>query len=151
MDTKTKYILVGLVIIIIGLYFSFQNKPSEQKVSNGESQAVGQIPAVDGVAGVYTDYSPEKLASAEGKDILLFFHATWCEECHELNKNINEHLNEIPENVLILKVDYDTSTELKKKYGITHQYTLVQVDTQGNMIKKFSGSPTLAKVLAKIQ
>ena len=29
--------------------------------------------------------------------------------------------------------------ELKKKYEVTYQHTFVQVDAQGNMIKKWSG------------
>jgi hypothetical protein len=50
-----------------------------------------------------------------------------------------------------LKVDYESSTELKKKYGVTYQHTLVQVDAQGNMITKWSGGNTLESLLEKIK
>jgi hypothetical protein len=53
--------------------------------------------------------------------------------------------------VSILKVDYDKETELKKKYGVTYQHTLVQVDKDGNLIKKWSGSPTLTKLVSEIK
>jgi thioredoxin-related protein len=48
--------------------------------------------------------------------------------------------SEIPENVNLLKVDYDNSSELKLKYGVTMQHTFVLVDAKGEMIKKWSGS-----------
>ncbi len=48
--------------------------------------------------------------------------------------------SEIPENVNLLKVDYDSSSDLKQKYGVTMQHTFVLVDANGEMIKKWSGS-----------
>ncbi len=50
-----------------------------------------------------------------------------------------------------VKTDYDTERELKKKYGVTYQHTFVQVDAQGNQIKKWGGSNTLSAVLSQIQ
>ncbi len=41
--------------------------------------------------------------------------------------------------------------DLKKKYGVTYQHTLVQVDAAGNTIKKWSGGNTLSSVLSMIQ
>jgi len=38
--------------------------------------------------------------------------------------------SEIPENVNLLKVDYDNSTDLKEKYGVTMQHTFVLVDNK---------------------
>jgi hypothetical protein len=34
----------------------------------------------------------------------------------------------IPDNINLLKVDYDTYTDLKEKYSITMQHTYVEVD-----------------------
>ncbi len=102
-------------------------------------------------AGSYEAYSADKLVRAETGDVVLFFHASWCPSCRGLNSSIEGNLTSIPEGVTILKTDYDTETELKKKYGITYQHTLVQVDKDGNMIKKWSGSPSLDSLLAQIQ
>lgn len=102
-------------------------------------------------AGVYEAYSAEKLARAESGDVVLFFHASWCPYCRALDTDIEKNLNNIPENVSILKVDYDKEADLKKKYGVTYQHTFVQVDKDGNMIKKWSGSATLARLLAEIK
>lgn len=101
--------------------------------------------------GSYEAYSPEKIARAETGDVVLFFHASWCPSCKGLNSDIEANINSIPDGVSILKVDYDKETALKKKYGITYQHTLVQVDKDGNLIKKWSGSPKLANLVAQIQ
>lgn len=102
-------------------------------------------------AGSYEAYSAEKLAMAESGDVVLFFHAAWCPSCRGLNSDIEKEMAAIPEGVTILKLDYDKETELKKKYGVTTQHTLVQVDKDGNLIKKWSGGSTLGSVLAQIQ
>ena len=101
-------------------------------------------------SGKYEDYSSEKVASAGGKKI-LFFHATWCPTCHGLDKDIRSNIDDIPTDVTILKTDYDSHTDLRQKYGVTVQHTLVQIDSQGNLIAKWTGSPSLGSVLDRIQ
>jgi len=101
--------------------------------------------------GSYEAYAPEKLAKAENGDVVLFFRASWCPTCRALDADIHAHEGDIPEGVTILDVDYDNSAELKQKYGVTYQHTLVQVDANGNMITKWSGSPTLVALVGEIQ
>jgi thioredoxin 1 len=101
--------------------------------------------------GSYEDYSPEKLARAEDGQAVLFFHAAWCPTCKTLEKDINTNSASIPDGLSILKVDYDNSSDLKKKYGVTYQHTMVQVDKDGNLIKRWSGSPTLATLVSEVQ
>jgi thiol-disulfide isomerase/thioredoxin len=101
--------------------------------------------------GSYEAYAPEKLAKAETGDVVLFFHASWCPSCRGLNASIESNGATIPEGITILKTDFDKETELKKKYGVTYQHTLVQVSADGTMIKKWSGSPSLERLLSEIQ
>lgn len=49
-----------------------------------------------------------------------------------------------------MKVNYDNSKELKTKYGVTYQHTLVQVDKDGKLLKKWAGSPTLSDLVSEI-
>jgi len=100
--------------------------------------------------GSYEAYSPEKIARAENGDVVLFFHASWCPSCRGLNGDIEKNIDSIPEGLSILKLDYDKETELKKKYSVTTQHTLVQVDKDGNLIKKWSGGGTLNSVISQI-
>ncbi len=101
-------------------------------------------------AGRYEDYSADKLVRATTGKVILFFKAGWCGTCATVDKDIRANLGNIPKDVTILKVDYDSSTELKQKYGVTYQHTFVQVDVGGNQLKKWSGSPTLAELVKQI-
>jgi thiol-disulfide isomerase/thioredoxin len=74
-----------------------------------------------------------------GMKNVLFFHASWCPTCRAADANIKANLLSIPSGLTIHQVDYDSSTELKKKYGVTYQHTFVQVDESGTLIKKWSG------------
>jgi thioredoxin 1 len=101
--------------------------------------------------GSYIPYASEKLAMANSGDVVLFFRASWCPSCKSLDADIRANSASIPSALTILDVNYDTATDLKKKYGVTYQHTLVQVDAAGNQIKKWSGSPSLADIASKVQ
>lgn len=87
-----------------------------------------EIPVV--ASGIYKDYN----GSIE-KESVLFFHASWCPSCVAADKGFSAE-SELAINADIIKVDYDSESELKKKYGVTSQHTFVLVDADGNMIKK---------------
>src|SRR3989344_6699452 len=159
-------IILGVVVIIIAgiVYSSTKNEDAMMQKDPMESDVMikedGDTMMKDDIStmvdkkddammkvGSYEAYSPEKVARAETGDVVLFFHASWCPSCRALNLDIEKNMSSIPEGVSILKVDYDKETEMKKKYGITYQHTLVQVDKDGNMIKKWSGSPTLSSLV----
>jgi len=101
--------------------------------------------------GTYESYSAEKLAYADTGNVVLFFKASWCPSCRAADKDIKANLSAIPSDLTILELDYDKETALKQKYKVTTQHTFVQVDTQGNLIKKWTGSPTLAAVVTEVQ
>ncbi|MBI2630918.1 thioredoxin family protein [Candidatus Nomurabacteria bacterium] len=103
-------------------------------------------------AGSYETYTQEKLALASAThDVVLFFRANWCPTCRAADADIKANLGNIPSSLSILDVNYDNSADLKKKYGVTYQHTFVQVDKDGNLIKKWSGSSTLAALVAEVK
>lgn len=102
-------------------------------------------------AGSYEAYAPEKLAKAIDGDVVLFFRASWCPTCKAVHADILKNASQIPKGVTILDVDYDSSSALKQKYGVTYQHTFVQVDAQGAQIAKWSGSSTLTSLLSNIK
>jgi thiol-disulfide isomerase/thioredoxin len=101
--------------------------------------------------GSYEAYAAEKLAKASTGDVVLFFRASWCPTCKAVDADIRAHLASIPAGLTILDVNYDDSTALKQKYGVTYQHTFVQVNADGTLIKKWSGSPTLAALVSEVQ
>ena len=158
-------IIIGIVIIvliIVGVYASTSSKndsammeTDENVITPGQSEddAMEQVEKSDTMmkAGSYEAYSPEKLALADNGDVVLFFRASWCPTCRALDSDIRTNINSIPPNVIILDVDYDNSTTLKQKYGVTYQHTLVQVDSSGNQIAKWTNSPTLVSLITNIK
>jgi thioredoxin 1 len=156
---KNTGIIIGIIAAVViagGIYASMKsndkammaNEPVVQKVTEDKIMTSEKTMTK---AGSYETYAPEKLARAELGDVVLFFHASWCPSCRSLGSDIENNMSSIPEKVSILKVDYDKETELRKKYGVTYQHTLVQVDKDGNLIKKWSGSPKLSSLVSEIQ
>jgi thiol-disulfide isomerase/thioredoxin len=162
---KNTGIIIGViaaVVIVGGVYASMKSNNDEMMVKEQmEQKAMQDKKMVEDTSmmktdtmvnvGSYEAYSADKIARAETGDVVLFFHASWCPSCRGLNSSIESNLKSIPEGVTILKTNYDKETELKKKYGVTYQHTLVQVDKDGNMIKKWSGGGSLDNLLSQIQ
>ena len=97
-------------------------------------------------AGMYAPYSADKLVLAKENKVVIFFHAGWCPTCRALDAEITS--KGVKEGYVILKADYDSSRELKAKYGVTSQHTLVQVNTAGASLGKWTGGD-LAGIYAK--
>lgn len=102
-------------------------------------------------AGSYETYEASKLAMAKEGKVVLFFRASWCPTCRALDASIRKEASAIPGSLTILDVDYDTYKDLKTKYGVTTQHTLVQVDADGREIMKWVGSENLAELVAKLK
>ena len=120
--------------------------PSSQ-VPASQTETPKEVDADVDTPGVYIDYSEAALADAKGAR-LLFFHAPWCPQCRELDASIRS--STLPDDLTILKVDYDTNQSLRQKYGVTLQTTVVQVDGAGKKVKSFVAydSPTFDAVKA---
>lgn len=139
---KLLLILALILLGVVGAYAVYEKKtaaPSEQKppISSGDTDDT-VCPAI-AAAGRYTNYSEDilqKKCSGYSKTI-LFFYAPWCPECRGFDKAITA--SEVPAGTQILKVDYDSSTELKKKYGVTIQTTFVSIGSRGEKIKLWTG------------
>jgi len=98
-------------------------------------------------SGLYIPYNNNSLTSNSN---VIFFAASWCPTCRGLDNAINSELDKIPSNLTILKADYDAETLLKQKYGVTYQHTLVQVDKDGNMLKKWNGGDDISSIVSQL-
>ena len=156
---KTVSILIILVVIIAGVvWFTTSQAPEEGALTSPtgnetlqDETSTTSPETAETSPGSYEPYSENKLARAEDGDVVLFFKASWCPTCNALEKDIQENVREIPSDLSILTLDYDTETERKQKYGVTIQHTLVQVDSQGNAITSWNGGTTLDSVVARVQ
>jgi thiol-disulfide isomerase/thioredoxin len=101
--------------------------------------------------GEYVDFSESVWNGLYKKEpFVLFFHASWCPSCKQTDSEINADPSKIPTGTTIVKVNYDTSADLKKEYGVTYQHTYVYFDAQGNMVKKTAGD-NFAKIIETLE
>ena len=153
------WIPVIIIVMIAFVALSSGSKTKQVAVVENSSNSVKSVQNKEVVTtnqatvggGSYETYSVEKLAFVEKGHVVLFFHASWCPSCRTLDNDIKGNLSSIPSNLKILDVDYDDSSDLKKKYGVTTQHTLVQVDKDGAMIGKWIGSPTLSHLVSQVK
>ena len=160
---RNKYALVAAfaLLLLVGGFIvvsSSTNKPDPKDSNTISEGTISESPKSDEPTGssakadspgVYEQYDSSKLSKASDSSVVLFFNAKWCSECQKANASFSS--NPIPNNLTILSVDYDKNIELRKKYGVTFQHTFVQVDSDGNLIKKWSGSDTANEVASQIK
>lgn len=115
-------------------------KKDKQKEKAAPAVAPGQY--VD-----WADYDADRTAYADS-DVVLFFHAPWCPSCRATEASIDA--DGVPDGLTLVKVDFDSATELRQKYGVTYQHTYVHVDPDGTALKKWTGSETGADIAAEV-
>ena len=116
---------------------------SEQKV---QEQKIKQEFGEEG--GQYKDYETGDVPN--GKDAILFFHASWCPDCQRNDNNLKDwyKANYIP--LSVYKIDYDSAIGLKQKYGVVQQDTFVRIDGEGNKVASTS-FPTEVELLKMLR
>jgi thiol-disulfide isomerase/thioredoxin len=87
----------------------------------------------------WSEYEGDQKAYADG-DVVLFFHAPWCHECRGTEESIAA--DGVPDGLTVVKVDFDSRTDLRQRYGVTVQHTFVQVDPSGEKVAAWTGSRT---------
>jgi hypothetical protein len=92
---------------------------------------------VPAVSGSYEDFAPEKILLAKERRVILFFNASWCPSCNKLEDEVKQV--SLPDNVLLLSIDYDKNPDLLRRYQVAYQHTFVEVDEFGNQLHKWSG------------
>lgn len=110
----------------------------------GSSEA--NMPAMQQVG--YLQYDVAELAA--DKNVLFFAALDWCTTCQALDENLRENIEAIPADTQILVVDYDNDLQLRERYDVDIQHTLIQVDSEGNELKRWIGSLTLEQILSQV-
>jgi thioredoxin 1 len=64
-------------------------------------------------------------AAAEGKTILVDFHAPWCPICRAQEPKVKARLNGDYKHVVAFRVDYDSNVSLRKEMNVAKQSTLI--------------------------
>jgi thiol-disulfide isomerase/thioredoxin len=72
-------------------------------------------------------YSAQALAAAEkaGQPVALHFHADWCPTCRAQDKALQSLKGQKGLDLTVLTVNYDTEKDLKKRFNVRAQSTMV--------------------------
>ncbi len=147
------------IILLIGAAFAYvilkpssgsdvvENTANSQVDESTETEASQSEDTEDtSVAGQYVAYDEQAFIDGDTQTRLLFFHASWCPQCQALDESIET--DGVPDGVIIYKVDYDSSQDLRQAYGVTLQTTVVRVDADGNKVAAFVAydDPTISAV-----
>ncbi|UWF78299.1 MULTISPECIES: thioredoxin family protein [Microbacterium] len=127
--------------------------PSDTPSGSGQPSASETPPqpgAEDTAApapGVYRDYDDGAIEAVSGTKV-LFFHASWCPQCRALDEELRSA--GVPDGMTVFKVDYDDRVDLRQKYGVTRQTTVVYVDDEGRKLSSavLYDDPSIASLLA---
>jgi len=112
--------------------------------SAGPEEDAAEAGSAPGAYVTLADYEDDP-AAYSGSKVVYFFHAEWCPTCRATESAIGD--TGIPDGLTVVKVDYDTETDLRQEYGVTQQHTFVQVDDSGAELAKWTGSADGAAIL----
>ena len=151
-------IIVLIVVVILGggffLYKSQQDAAMKAKEDAAMEKSEDQM--VKNSSSRYVEYSKAAYDQAGDKRRVLYFYANWCPICKVSNADFTANPNKIPEDVVVLRVNYNDSDtdsqekDLAKKYAITYQHTFVQIGGQGKQVTIWNGGQT-DELLANIK
>ena len=96
------------------------------------------------------------IADAQQADKLIFLdaYASWCGPCKRMEANVftNAELGSyFNANFVNVKVDFDKNPELRKKYRVTAYPTLLFLNSDGSINKRYAGYRDAAELLKKGQ
>ena len=101
-----------------------------------------------GVLPFSTEASAQALAAR--RQVVYFFAASWCPTCRETYRDLKANTGSIPEDLVVVVVDYDKSAALKTRYGVTYQHTFILIGPGGEARKSWSGSRTIADIVKNV-
>ena len=148
---KISTIAISLVLVAVlggGVYFfsqSFDNAQDKRSGQDAMTKEDSGDAMMEKEESRYMPYTPEVFEMAADKKRVLYFFANWCPTGIPADKNFKENVDKIPEDVTLIRVNYtDTDTDadektLANKYGISYQHTFVQIDKNGEVVKKWNG------------
>lgn len=123
--------------------FSLEVNPSPAQT--GQTLEIPSEAQLNVAASSYLEFSEAVLSDSNNKRRVLFFYANWCPTCKAAEQDIQANIDELPDDVIIIRVNYndadtdENEKELAKNYAITYQHTFVHLDAQNNAVKTWNG------------
>ena len=154
-QNKVLFIVTFVLVFVFSLgltfWFLFFNE-SEPADNQSGSSSDTTPPASPSSSSRYLAYSSSAFDQQADKDRWLFFYLASCPKCVALDENIVANQLDIPAEVVIFKVDFSQQQDLRQRYGVTLQTTVLVTDAKGQERQRFVGTSsrhTLAELLSQ--
>lgn len=146
MSGKLWGVTLALAMLLVAVVYILGNRPKQSKqtlispvVAPASQPTTTPSENTELTESGYISYSKTSYDASAEKKRVFYFHAAWCPICKVVNEELTEKADQIPSDIVVLKADYDSETELKKRYGVTYQHTFVQVDAEGKKVTAWNG------------
>jgi len=100
-----------------------------------------------------TDYaSAFQSAKEKNKNIFIDFYADWCAPCKMMDKTFADaKVVEAMQEMVLLRIDVDKNKEFAQKYNITRMPTYIILDSNAQLIDRFSSYYEVEEFLDKLK
>lgn len=100
-----------------------------------------------------TDYdSALQSAKEKNKNIFIDFYADWCAPCKMMDKTFADaKVIEAMQEMVLLRIDVDKNKEFAQKYNITRMPTYIILDSNAQLIDRFSSYYEVEEFLDKLK
>ena len=143
-STQTTIALISSAVLMWAVLTGCGGAAPADTPTDGTEKAatVGNV-----VYAGYEAYSPDALATAqkEWKKTAVFFHSKTCGSCAKLEADIQANIKDMPDDVTVLKADWDENQELAKEHNVEKYHTVVYL---GDAKKNVKGLFTLEDLVA---
>lgn len=161
MNTKIIWGIVIVLVLAVGAWAVFKKGGDDAMMKDDVMKQEGAMQkddammkddsAMKSTGGTYEIYNDAKLAKADTGKVILFLHDPSCSTCQALDADIKKHIKDMPSDMTILNVGDDAYPDLKKKYNVAEQNVLLQVDSAGAEISKWTDLGSLSDLLSKVK
>lgn len=91
--------------------------------------------------GAYRAYTASAFRDEQrdGQKIVLFFHSPTCAACVRADNEFVGNASKIPAGITVMRVNFESEEQLKKRYGVTASHTFLEIDLSGKVLTRWDG------------
>lgn len=141
MNRFFKPVILSISLLAFGWFIHHEYFCSTAQASCSAQTTPPQNFSSQQITQNYFKYSDTGLetALAMKKRVILYFYAPWCATCSSFDQELLSSSNQLPEDVIVFQIPYDTATQLKNQYKVTYQHTLILLNAKGETQEMWIG------------
>ncbi len=109
------------------------------KIEQNPPATIQDILAGDSQSAKYMDYDQARAHQArkDGERVILFFTANNCRQCEESEESIIKNIMELPTDIQIFRVNFNSDDEIVEEYQIDEAGYFIQLNHANQIVAKW--------------